>query len=184
MDGLERFLENPRTLRTSGALTLLGFAGMFFLLRLGSVSGAEVVDLQTTFSAIEFRAILSNWGEAGTRAFLSHYWIDAFHAVCYSIFLSSLYTINREKSPETRPDRGLPPRLFLLLPFFACFADWVENAVDLSLVLSPEWPDAAFQSWVTVGATAARAKWSGIFISLLGTGSELLKRTVLTERRS
>jgi hypothetical protein len=116
----------------------------------------NVLALQTTLSSDTFKAIVSGWIASGQIAiYYKHFYVDNFHPVFYSIFLSLLiaraFKIN-----------NINPKFnwIILTPFVAGICDLFENMMHLYFLADLQ---RATPTLVAISGLATNTKW---FLSL------------------
>lgn len=117
------------------------------------VGTAEVLALQTTLSAEDFRARVADLhARHAINAYIGHYYYDFLHPLWYAGLLALLLgrAFDRQAVPATRNG-------WLLLPLLAGALDLVENSLHLYMVLDSA-NITALRVWLANGA--ALLKWA------------------------
>lgn len=144
---------------TLGSWAAVAFFGVVYVLSqakiasiLHPVGTRQVLDLQTTFSATTFAAIVHGWQANGAiDAYWHHYRYDFVHPLWYGGFLAAAlskgFDLNR-----------IDPRhnAWLLVPVAAACLDLCENSLH---VLFLSWPASVVTPLVALSGLAANLKW-------------------------
>ncbi|PKL39959.1 MAG: hypothetical protein CVV44_06995 [Spirochaetae bacterium HGW-Spirochaetae-1] len=123
--------------------------------------GHDMLRVQTTFSGETFRGIIQSWEKSGLMAlYLKHFYLDYFHPVIYSLFLSALLSRGLVMN-------GLDKKfnLLVLLPFAAGLMDLIENSMHLYLIHNPAEISAGT---VLFSGICTTMKWAMAFLVLVG----------------
>lgn len=166
-----RTLANWKLVLVTGVLYFLSQILIGHILE--RIGPADVLALQTTFSAHRFLEILGQWGERGVSVYMSHFTLDFIHPVWYALFLSSFMAWLTAR-PEKEPSRGM--LILFFLPYVAGACDLIENTIHV-LLLRRVVPVS--EAPVFFSALCANTKWllAGIsVIAVLALGVKRLFR--------
>lgn len=138
----EAILQNSRLRWCSGLITfilLLILAVVDRLISLDPLSG--VVAHQFSFSKVQALQILQSWTEQGRELYFNTVILDFVFPLFYAFFLSSLIYSGVTTTTNVRSSWKIS--VMVILPFLACFFDWVENCYQIVQVLRmsslPDW---------------------------------------------
>ena len=106
-----------------------------------------IIRQQTTLSPIKFENYLVKWGPGGVSKFITHYYFDFLYPFVYAVFLAACLV--QTKAASRNP-------WIILLPFFACAFDQIENSIQLPMTLG--WIDPGSPLFY-VAAVSAQLKW-------------------------
>ena len=112
---------------------ILGLATLVSQINLGWIVRGlhpNILEVQFTFSAERFWAIVDAWGPVGTAIYLSHFPWDWIHILLYAML--GIAICRRNGLFSRLPD--VPRRLWALVLPLAGLMDMLENAAQLSLL--------------------------------------------------
>jgi len=112
---------------------VLGLATLVSQIHLGWIVHSlhpNILEMQFTFSAERFWAIVDAWGPVGTAIYLSHFPWDWIHIVLYALL--GIAICRRNGLFSRLPD--VPRRLWALVLPLAGLLDTLENAAQLYLL--------------------------------------------------
>jgi len=111
----------------------------------------QLVSLQLTWDATDFRELVGRWTPVQLEQYAGHFAPDFFYPVIYGVFFTSWVARTLDKfQASARWNRTL------LLPWLGVLADYAENCFHLALLSQHQQPEQAF---VTAAAASASLKW-------------------------
>ena len=131
------------------------------LMAMFSRQGTDPLILQITMSKDVFMDVLTRWGADGVTRYLTHFCLDGYHPILYSVFLASAIALLSK-----RP--GLPPsgsiKIFFVLPFIAGLCDVIENILHILMLTG--FMDITGAS-VAISGSITNTKWFLAFVSII-----------------
>ncbi len=161
-----------QTMRLAVCLGLFVVMAMVMFFITSDIPMRQLYQLQTTWSADEFAAIIRNWQDYGIlQSFESHFVLDFFYPLAYGAVLLALLgkALNTAHAPRKA-------NLVLLMPLAAIAADWVENICHLAFLNDPA---LVRTGWFYLGPLAANIKWWMINLSLIAALYYFVKKIMV-----
>lgn len=131
-------------------------------LRLKSLSGVGTADLSSFTSPLQFRAAIFAWN-AGPYALRAGFNLG-FDYLLMPLYAASFFYSGIIAAEGLTPRQGLPRRILLMAamaPFVGAFADAVENALQLSMLMG-----GVSDSLVVLSSSASTVKNLALLIGL------------------
>lgn len=139
---IHAILQNSRFRFFSGLMSVVLLASLAVIDRW--ISGdffSGVVAHQFSFSKEQALQILQSWNQRGQELYFRTVILDFIFPLFYAFFLSSLIYSGVTTATRIRSSWKIP--VLVILPFLACFFDWVENCYQMvqvfRMALLPDW---------------------------------------------
>lgn len=161
-------LASKKIVAASGVIFILSQVAIGYLLH--HVGPADALRLQLTFSSQAFSEILTKWGDTGVAAYITHFYLDYFHALIYAVFLSSAVAFLTHR-PDRKP--GSISLGVFILPWIAAICDMAENTIHLYLIRHPNTIEGKL---VIFSGICTWTKWSLAAISVVVILSMLFRK--------
>lgn len=156
-----RLLQHKHATRITAITTLVLFAALLVIdSHIAPITHRGVIFHQLSFTSVRALAILAEWGTAGKDLYLKTVWIDYLLPLSFASFFSAVMLRYLDSN-----NRGLSTQqaFCLVVPFFAAFFDYVENAYQVVQVLHGD----TLPEWVFLGTSIISViKWALILTSI------------------
>jgi len=152
-----------RPLITAGSL-IVYLISQIIILTIVAKLGHDMLGIQTTLSDEKFLAIARTWESSGlTDTYYLHFYLDFFHPLIYSVFLSSFMAL-----AFNRRNISGAWNFMLLLPYLAAAFDLIENGMHVYLLSDL---NRVTRGAVLFSGICTNLKWTIALICLFGSAA-------------
>ncbi len=136
------------------AMVILGGILMFIIdPQLKQLGQFGVLDLEFSDNHSEFTRVMAGWGAEGRSHFLRWLWLDYLYPMAYAMF----FYLGLKKYLPALLNNKTVIQWLAGIPLLAGFLDWVENSMEILLVLNME---NITKTQLFIHSAAVYSKWT------------------------